>query len=80
MRNLEKEKPLIETEGLIKGLHPTSSTHCRFVQSLSEEMNNSIGDAAPRKSNKLASFVRVGVPVQKIVEGLVNQGNRRLNG
>jgi hypothetical protein len=44
MMNLNKERPLIGTEGLTKGLHPTSSADCWFVQSLSEGMDDSMNN------------------------------------
>jgi hypothetical protein len=42
MMNWRKEKPLIGTEGLTKGLQPTSSADCWFIQSLNEGMDNSM--------------------------------------
>lgn len=83
MMNWKKEKPLIETEGLIKGLHITSSTDCRFIQSRSKGMDDSMSngvlvliDSAPRKSLQIDSFVQVGVPIREVVEGLLAQWNR----
>lgn len=64
MMNWKKERPLTGTEGLIKGLHPTSSTDCWFIQPCRQGMG---------------SFVQVGVPIREIVEGLLAQG-RCLNG
>jgi hypothetical protein len=33
-------------------------------------------DSAPRRSPQIDSFVQVGVPIRKIVEGLLSQWNR----
>lgn len=88
MMNWIKERPLIGTEGLIKGLYPTSSTDCWFIQPVSEGMDDSMNDggldlidSAPRRSPQIDSFIRVGVPIREIVEGLLAQWNRGgLNG
>lgn len=79
----KKERPLIETEGLTKGLHPTSSTDFCFIQPLSEGMDESMSDwvldlidSAPRRSPQIDSFVQVGVPIREVVEGLLTQWNR----
>jgi hypothetical protein len=83
MMNWKKEKPLIGTEGLIKGLHPTSSTDYWFIQSHSKGMDGSMSDgvldlidSASRRSPQMDSFVQVGVPIREIVEGLLSQWNR----
>ena len=83
MMNWKKEKPLIETEGLTKGLHPTSSTDCWFIQSRSKGMDDSMSDgvldlidSAPRRSPQIDSFVQVGVPIREVVEGLLSQWSR----
>jgi hypothetical protein len=44
MMNWKKEKPLIGTEELIKGLHPTFSTDCWFIQFLNEGMDDSMNN------------------------------------
>ena len=44
MMNWKKERPLIGTEGLTKGLQSISSTDCWFVQSLSEGMDDSMSN------------------------------------
>lgn len=36
MVDWKKERPLIGTEGLIKDLHPPSSTDCWFIQPIRE--------------------------------------------
>ncbi len=69
MMNWTKEKPLTGTEGLIKGLYPISNSDRWFIQPLSEEKDDSLPD----------SFVQVGIPIQKIVEGLLVQRKRGLN-
>ena len=79
MMNWKKERPLIGTEGLIKGLHSTSSTDRWFIQSLSQGMDDFMSASAPRKNPQIDSFVQVGVPIREIVEGLLAQG-RSLNG
>ena len=83
MMNWKKEKPLIGTEGLIKGLHPTSSADCWLIQSLSEGMDDSMSDgvldliySALRRSPQIDLFVQVRVPIREIVEGLLTQWNR----
>jgi hypothetical protein len=73
MMNWKKERPLIGTEGFIKSLHPSSSTDCCFIQSLSQVMDDSMSDSAPRKCPKTDSFIQVGVPIREIVEGLLSQ-------
>jgi hypothetical protein len=73
MMNWKKERPLIGTEGFIKGLHPSSSTDCCFIQSRSQGMDVSMSDSPPRKCPQLDSFVQVGVPILQIVEGLLAQ-------
>ena len=80
----KKEKPLIETEGLIKGLYSTSNTPSCFIQAFPhEKMNNVMSDgsadlieSAPRRSPHIESFVQVGIPIRGIVEGLLSQRNR----
>ena len=81
----KKERPLIGTEGFIKGLHTTSSTDCWFIQAISEGMDDSMSDGAlnlidtaPRRSLQIDSFVRVGVPIREVVEGLLAQWNREV--
>jgi hypothetical protein len=64
----KKERPLIGTEGFIKGLHSSSSTDGYFIQSLSQVTDDS----------QLDSFIQVGVPIRAIVEDLLAQG-RNLN-
>ena len=83
MMNWKKERPLIGTEGLTKGLYPTSSTDCWFIQFHSKGMDESMSDgvldlidSAPRRSPQTDLFVQVGVPIREIVEGLLAQGNR----
>lgn len=83
MMNWKKEKPLIETEGLIKGLYPTFSTDCWFIQPLRDGMDESMSDgvldlidSALRRSPQIDSFVQVGVPIREVVEGLLAQWNR----
>lgn len=76
MMNWIKERPLIGTEGLIKDLHPISSTDYWFIQSLREGMDNSMIDSASRRSPQIDSFVQVGVPIREVVEGLLAQRNR----
>jgi hypothetical protein len=86
MMNWKKERPLTGTEGLIKGLHPTSSTDRWFIQSRNKGMHNSMSDgvldpidSAPRRCPQIDSFVQVGVPVRETVKGILAQG-RNLNG
>ena len=81
--NWKKEKPLRGGKGLIKGLRITSSTDCRFIQSRSKGMDDSMSngvlvliDSASRKSPQIDSFVQVGVPIREVVEGLLAQWNR----
>ncbi|MBY0293467.1 MAG: hypothetical protein K2W92_09310 [Alphaproteobacteria bacterium] len=80
MMNWKKEKPLIETEGLNKGLHPTSSTDCWFIQPLIDDSMSDgvldLIDSALRRSPQIDSFVQVGVPIREVVEGLLAQWNR----
>lgn len=78
MMNWKTEKPLIGTEGLIKGLHPTSSTDCWFIQPIREGMDLDLIDSDPRRNSQIDSFVRVGVPIREIVEGLLAQWNREV--
>lgn len=85
MMNWRKEKPLIGGEGLIKGLYPTSSTDCWFIQPMREGMDDSMSDgvldlidSVPRRSSQIDSFVRVDVPIREIVEGLLAQWNREV--
>ena len=81
MMNWKKEKPLIGTEGLIKGLHPISSTDFWFIQSFSEGRDDSMSDGVldlipPRRSPQIDSFVQVEVPIREVIEGLLAQRNR----
>jgi hypothetical protein len=81
--NWKKERPLRGGKGLIKGLYPTFSTDCWFIQPLSEGMDEPMSDgalvlidSAPRRSPQIDSFVQVGVPIREVVEGLLAQWNR----
>lgn len=83
MMNWKKEKPLIGTEGLIKGSHPTFSTDCWLIQSRRKGMDESMSDgvldlidSAPRRGPQIDSFVQVGVPIREIVEGLLSEWKR----
>ena len=80
MMNWKKEKPIIETEGLTKSLHPTSSTDCWFIQPLIDDSMSDgvldLIDSALRRSPQIDSFVQVGVPIREVVEGLLAQWNR----
>jgi hypothetical protein len=74
MMNWTKEKPLIGTEGLTKGLQPTPSAECWFIRSRPKGMDDSTGDGdlelidnAPRRNSQIDSFVQVGVPIREIV-------------
>ena len=80
MMNWKKEKPLIETEGLTKGLHSTSSTDCWFIQPLIDDSMSDgvldLIDSALRRNPQIDSFVQVEVPIREVVEGLLAQWNR----